>query len=103
MKASDMDLYLIQSFLGEFINVYDRQLDELVKCISNIRELDDGILKEHWSGEGRDAFTTKITEWADSFEGVKTKMKTAKNAVTIMDGNASSLIILVDRIKITYG
>ena len=103
MKASDMDLYLIQSFLGEFINVYDRQLDELVKCISNIKELDDGILKEHWSGEGRDSFKTKIDEWADSFKGVKNKMKTAKKAVAIMDGDASSLVRLVNCIKITNG
>ena len=103
MEVADMDLYLVQSFMGEFINVYDKQFDELVKCISKIKELDDGILKDHWSGEGRDSFKTKINEWADSLEEVKTKMKTAKSAVTIMDGDASSLIRLVDCIKIIYG
>lgn len=103
MEVADMDLYLMQSFMGEFINVYDRQLDELVSCISKIKELDDGILKEHWSGEGRDSFKTKIDEWADSFKGVKDKMNTAKKAVAIMDGDASSLIRLVNCIKITYG
>ena len=100
MEASDMDLYLMQSFLGEFINVYDRQLDELVKCISNIKELDDGILKEHWSGEGRDSFRTKINEWADSLKGVKTEMKTAKKAVTRLDEDTYRLINLAESIII---
>ncbi len=100
MEASDMDLYLVQSFIEEFINVYGEQFDELVDCISKIKELDDGILKIHWSGEGRDAFKTKINEWADSLKDVKTEMKTAKNAVTRLDEDTYRLISLAESIII---
>ena len=100
MEASDMDLHLMQSFIEEFINVYDKQFDELVSCISKIKELDDGILKMHWSGEGRDAFKTKINEWADSLKDVKTEMKTAKNAVTRLDEDTYRLISLAESIII---
>jgi hypothetical protein len=100
MEASDMDLYLVQSFIEEFINVYGEQFDELVDCISKIKELDDGILKMHWSGEGRDAFKTKINEWADSLKDVKTEMKTAKKAVTRLDEDTYRLISLAESIII---
>ena len=96
MEASDMDLYLVQSFIEEFINVYGEQFDELVDCISKIKELDDGILKMHWSGEGRDAFKTKINEWADSLKDVKTEMKTTKKAVTRLDEDTDILIGLAE-------
>lgn len=100
MEASDMDLHLMQSFIEEFINVYDKQFDELVDCISKIKELDDGILKMHWSGEGRDAFKTKINEWADSLKDVKTEMKTTKKAVTRLDEDTDILIGLAESIII---
>ena len=100
MEVSDMDLYLVQSFIEEFINVYGEQFDELVNCISKIKQLDDGILKIHWSGEGRDAFKTKINEWADSLKGVKTEMKTAKKAVTRLDEDTYRLISLAESIII---
>ena len=100
MEASDMDLHLMQSFIEEFINVYGEQFDELVDCISKIKELDDGILKMHWSGEGRDSFRTKINEWADSLKGVKTEMKTAKKAVTRLDEDTDILIGLAESIII---
>ena len=100
MEASDMDLHLMQSFIEEFINVYDKQFDELVSCISKIKELDDGILKMHWSGEGRDAFKTKINEWADSLKNVKTEMKTTKKAVTRLDEDTDILIGLAESIII---
>ncbi len=100
MEASDMDLHLMQSFIEEFINVYDKQFDELVSCISKIKELDDGILKMHWSGEGRDAFKTKINEWADSLKDVKTEMKTTKKAVTRLDEDTDILIGLAESIII---
>ena len=86
MEASDMDLHLMQSFIEEFINVYGEQFDELVDCISKIKELDDGILKMHWSGEGRDAF--------------KTEMKTTKKAVTRLDEDTDILIGLAESIII---
>jgi len=38
MEVADMDLYLVQSFIEEFINVYSEQFDELVSCISKIKE-----------------------------------------------------------------
>ena len=98
MEASDMDLHLMQSFIEEFINVYGEQFDELVDCISKIKELDDGILKMHWSGEGRDAFKTKINEWADSLKDVKTEMKTTKKAVTRLDEDTDILIGLAESI-----
>ena len=101
MEASDMDLHLMQSFIEEFINVYDKQFDELVSCISKIKELDDGILKMHWSGEGRDAFKTKINEWADSLKDVKTEMKTTKKAVTRLDEDTDILIGLAESIIIS--
>jgi hypothetical protein len=100
MEASDMDLHLMQSFIEEFINVYGEQFDELVDCISKIKELDDGILKMHWSGEGRDAFKTKINEWADSLKDVKTEMKTTKKAVTRLDEDTDILIGLAESIII---
>ena len=100
MEASDMDLHLMQSFIEEFINVYDKQFDELVDCISKIKELDDGILKMHWSGEGRDAFKTKINEWAYSLKDVKTEMKTTKKAVTRLDEDTDILIGLAESIII---
>ena len=100
MEVSDMDLYLVQSIIEEFIYVYGEQFDELVNCISKIKQLDDGILKIHWSGEGRDAFKTKINEWADSLKGIKTMMKTAKNAVTRLDEDTYRLISLVESIII---
>ena len=100
MEASDMDLHLMQSFIEEFINVYDKQFDELVDCISKIKELDDGILKMHWSGEGRDSFRTKINEWADSLKDVKTEMKTTKKAVTRLDEDTDILIGLAESIII---
>ena len=100
MEASDMDLHLMQSFIEEFINVYGEQFDELVDCISKIKELDDGILKMHWSGEGRDAFKTKINEWADSLKDVKTEMKTTKKAVTGLDEDTDILIGLAESIII---
>ena len=100
MAASDMDLHLMQSFIEEFINVYDKQFDDLVSCISKIKELDDGILKMHWSGEGRDAFKTKINEWADSLKDVKTEMKTTKKAVTRLDEDTDILIGLAESIII---
>ena len=100
MEASDMDLHLMQSFIEEFINVYDKQFDELVSCISKIKELDDGILKMHWSGEGRDSFRTKINEWADSLKDVKTEMKTTKKAVTRLDEDTDILIGLAESIII---
>ena len=100
MEDSDMDLHLMQSFIEEFINVYDKQFDELVSCISKIKELDDGILKMHWSGEGRDAFKTKINEWADSLKDVKTEMKTTKKAVTRLDEDTDILIGLAESIII---
>ena len=100
MEASDMDLHLMQSFIEEFINVYGEQFDELVDCISKIKELDDGILKMHWSGEGRDSFRTKVNEWADSLKGVKTEMKTAKKAVTRLDEDTYHLISLAESILI---
>ena len=100
MEASDMDLHLMQSFIEEFINVYGEQFDELVDCISKIKELDDGILKMHWSGEGRDAFKTKINEWADSLKDVKTEMKTTKKAVTRLDEDTGILIGLAESIII---
>ena len=96
MEASDMDLHLMQSFIEEFINVYGEQFDELVDCISKIKELDDGILKMHWSGEGRDAFKTKINEWADSLKDVKTEMKTTKKAVTRLDEDTDIFIGLAE-------
>ena len=101
MEASDMDLHLMQSFIEEFINVYGEQFDELVDCISKIKELDDGILKMHWSGEGRDAFKTKINEWADSLKDVKTEMKTTKKAVTRLDEDTDILIGLAESIIIS--
>ena len=100
MEVSDMDLYLVRSIIEEFIYVYGEQFDELVNCISKIKELDDGILKMHWSGEGRDAFKTKINEWADSLKDVKTEMKTAKNAVTRLDEDTYRLISLAESIII---
>jgi hypothetical protein len=100
MDVSDMDLYLVQSIIEEFIYVYGEQFDELVNCISKIKQLDDGILKIHWSGEGRDAFKTKINEWADSLKGIKTMMKTAKNAVTRLDEDTYRLISLAESIII---
>jgi hypothetical protein len=100
MEVSDMDLYLVQSIIEEFIYVYGEQFDELVNCISKIKQLDDGILKIHWSGEGRDAFKTKINEWADSLKGIKTMMKTAKNAVTRLDEDTYRLISLAESIII---
>ena len=100
MEASDMDLHLMQSFIEEFINVYGEQFDELVDCISKIKELDDGILKMHWSGEGRDAFKTKKNEWADSLKDVKTEMKTTKKAVTRLDEDTDILIGLAESIII---
>ena len=100
MDVSDMDLYLVQSIIEEFIYVYGEQFDELVNCISKIKQLDDGILKIHWSGEGRDAFKTKINEWADSLKDVKTEMKTAKNAVTRLDEDTYRLISLAESIII---
>ena len=100
MEASDMDLHLMQSFIEEFINVYGEQFDELVNCISKIKQLDDGILKIHWSGEGRDAFKTKINEWADSLKDVKTEMKTTKKAVTRLDEDTYRLISLAESIII---
>ena len=100
MEASDMDLHLMQSFIEEIINVYGEQFDELVDCISKIKELDDGILKMHWSGEGRDAFKTKINEWADSLKDVKTEMKTTKKAVTRLDEDTDILIGLAESIII---
>ena len=89
MEASDMDLHLMQSFIEEFINVYGEQFDELVDCISKIKELDDGILKMHWSGEGRDAL-----------KDVKTEMKTTKKAVTRLDEDTDILIGLAESIII---
>lgn len=100
MDVSDMDLYLVQSIIEEFSYVYGEQFDELVNCISKIKQLDDGILKIHWSGEGRDAFKTKINEWADSLKGIKTMMKTAKNAVTRLDEDTYRLISLAESIII---
>ena len=100
MEVSDMDLYLVQSIIEEFIYVYGEQFAELVNCISKIKQLDDGILKIHWSGEGRDAFKTKINEWADSLKGIKTMMKTAKNAVTRLDEDTYRLISLAESIII---
>ncbi len=100
MEVSDMDLYLVRSIIEEFIYVYGEQFDELVNCISKIKQLDDGILKIHWSGEGRDAFKTKINEWADSLKGIKTMMKTAKNAVTRLDEDTYRLISLAESIII---
>lgn len=100
MEASDMDLHLMQSFIGEFINVYDKQFDELVSCISKIKELDDGILEMHWSGEGRDAFKTKINEWVDSLKSIKTDIKTAKKSVTRLDEDTHLLISLAESIII---
>lgn len=100
MEVSDMDLYLVQSIIEEFIYVYGEQFDELVNCISKIKQLDDGILKIHWSGEGRDAFKTKINEWADSLKGIKTMIKTAKNAVTRLDEDTYRLISLAESIII---
>jgi hypothetical protein len=100
MEVSDMDLYLVRSIIEEFIYVYGEQFDELVNCISKIKQLDDGILKIHWSGEGRDAFKTKINEWADSLKDVKTEMKTAKNAVTRLDEDTYRLISLAESIII---
>ena len=102
MEVVDMDLYLVQSIIEEFVNVYGKQFDELISCISKIKQLDDGILKMHWSGEGRDAFTAKINEFVDSLEGVKTMIKTTKKAVSVLDKDAYALIKLVDSIKITY-
>ena len=100
MEVSDMDLYLVRSIIEEFIYVYGEQFDELVNCISKIKKLDDGILKIHCSGEGRDAFKTKINEWADSLKDVKTEMKTAKNAVTRLDEDTYRLISLAESIII---
>ena len=100
MEVSDMDLYLVRSIIEEFIYVYGEQFDELVNCISKIKQLDDGILKIHWSGEGRDAFKTKINEWADSLKGVKTEMNTAKKAVTRLDEDTYRLISLAESIII---
>ena len=100
MEVSDMDLYLVRSIIEEFIYVYGEQFDELVNCISKIKQLDDGILKIHWSGEGRDAFKTKINEWADSLKDVKTEMKTAKKAVTRLDEDTYRLISLAESIII---
>ena len=100
MEVADMDLYLVQSIIEEFIYVYGEQFDEIVSCISKIKQLDDGILKIHWSGEGRDAFKTKINEWADSLKGIKTMMKTAKNAVTRLDEDTYRLISLAESIII---
>ena len=100
MEVSDMDLYLVQYIIEEFIYVYGEQFDEIVSCISKIKQLDDGILKIHWSGEGRDAFKTKINEWADSLKGIKTMMKTAKNAVTRLDEDTYRLISLAESIII---
>ena len=100
MEVSDMDLYLVQSIIEEFIYVYGEQFDEIVSCISKIKQLDDGILKIHWSGEGRDAFKTKINEWADSLKGIKTMMKTAKNAVTRLDEDTYRLISVAESIII---
>ena len=100
MEVADMDLYLVRSIIEEFIYVYGEQFDELVNCISKIKQLDDGILKIHWSGEGRDAFKTKINEWADSLKDVKTEMKTAKNAVTRLDEDTYRLISLAESIII---
>ena len=100
MEVSDMDLYLVRSIIEECIYDYGEQFDELVNCISKIKQLDDGILKIHWSGEGRDAFKTKINEWADSLKDVKTEMKTAKNAVTRLDEDTYRLISLAESIII---
>ena len=100
MEVSDMDLYLVRSIIEEFIYVYGEQFDELVNCISKIKQLDDGILKIHWSGEGRDAFKTKINEWADSLKDVKTEMKTAKNSVKRLDEDTYRLISLAESIII---
>ena len=100
MEVSDMDLYLVRSIIEEFIYVYGEQFDELVNCISKIKQLDDWIMKIHWSGEGRDAFKTKINEWADSLKDVKTEMKTAKNAVTRLDEDTYRLISLAESIII---
>ena len=102
MEVEDMDFCLVQSIIEEFVNVYGKQFDELVSCISKIKQLDDGILKEHWSGEGRDAFTAKINEFVDSFEDAKTMIKTTKKAVSVLDKDVDALIKLVDSIKITY-
>ena len=100
MEVVDMDLYLVQSIIEEFVNVYGKQFDELISCISKIKQLDDGILKMHWSGEGRDSFRTKINEWADSLKGVKTEMKIAKKAVTRLDEDTDILIGLAESIII---
>ena len=100
MEVVDMDLYLVQSIIEEFVNVYGKQFDELISCISKIKQLDDGILKMHWSGEGRDSFRTKINEWADSLKGVKTEMKIAKKAVTRLDEDTYRLISLAESIII---
>ena len=100
MEVSDMDLYLVRSIIEEFIYVYGEQFDELVNCISKIKQLDDGILKIHWLGEGRDAFKTKINEWADSLKDVKTEMKTTKKAVTRLDEDTDILIGLAESIII---
>jgi hypothetical protein len=102
MEVADMDLHLMQSFMGEFINVYDKQFDELVSCISKIKQLDDGILKMHWSGEGRDAFTAKINEFVDSFESVKNMIKTTEKAIATLDGDTERLVILCAAIKMIY-
>lgn len=102
MEVADMDLHLMQSFMGEFINVYAKQFDELVSCISKIKQLDDGILKMHWSGEGRDAFTAKINEFVDSFEGAKTMIKTTEKAIATLDGDTERLVILCAAIKMIY-
>ena len=101
MEVADMDFYLIQSLIEEFINIYNQQLDELVNYVLEIKKLDDGILKEHWSGEGRDAFTTKINEWADNFKNLTSMMKTTEKAVATLDKDADTLLTLISFIKIT--
>lgn len=101
MDVADMDFYLMQAVIEDFIYIYDNQIKELANCISEIKNLEAGILKSHWSGEGRDSFTAKIKEWASDFESCKTMMKIAKKAASRLDDDADILVRLVDTIKIT--
>ena len=102
MEVADMDLHLMQSFMGEFINVYDKQFDEIVSCISKIKELYGGILERHWSGEGRDSFIVKIDGWTESFESVKNMIKTTEKAIATLDEDTERFVILCAAIKMIY-
>ena len=84
----------------EIEDEFNKKIEDLTDIIDNLDIANDGILKIHWSGEGRDAFKTKINEWADSLKDVKTEMKTAKNAVTRLDEDTYRLISLAESIII---